>query len=241
MRVSWRRAGILVVLLAASLVAAAEPSADELERNARLLAKWRTDPDHYARLQRDLRAFYELPSSRQEQLRQLDRDLHDADSPTQHHLWEVLERYSAWLDQLPDNDRQQVEAATDRTERLKVVRKIRERQWIEHLPLSAQLELATLPESKRTTQIARLRQEERLRRQRWQMPVKPRGTLPEVPNRLLRDFALGELSAEERAELKLSLADPESRERLRQMYFKKHPRELQRLRHLEKQQGAPGK
>jgi hypothetical protein len=55
--------------------------------------------------------------------------------------------------------------------------------------------------------------------------------LPEVPGHLLRDFALAELSAEDRARLGLSVADPEaSRERLKKAYFKRKPRELERLR-----------
>ena len=38
---------------------------DALRHNRRLLEKWRADPEHYQRLQRDLKAFWELPTLRQ--------------------------------------------------------------------------------------------------------------------------------------------------------------------------------
>src|SRR5688572_22443826 len=59
-------------LLAVAGLAAAAPrdlGDADLERNRRLLDKWRADPEHYARLRRDLKAFYELPESRQQALR----------------------------------------------------------------------------------------------------------------------------------------------------------------------------
>jgi hypothetical protein len=52
---------------------------------------------------------------------------------------------------------------------------------------------------------------------------------PVVPERLLREFALTELTAEDRARLKLSISDPESRERLRQEWIRRHPKEWQRM------------
>jgi len=68
----------------------------------------------------------------------------------------------------------------------------------------------------------------------WEKVRSPAGGLPELPDRLLRDFFFTELSAEDRAELRLSLDDPESRDRLRQEYFKRYPKVLNRLRDLDK-------
>jgi len=303
-----------MLVVAASVVAAAEDSsADDLDHNARLLRKWKADPEHYARLQRDLKAFYALPPERQEQLRQLDRDLHSADGQTQRHLWGVLERYSGWLDRLPESDRKRIEDAQHPEARLKVIRELREQQWIAHLPRKTredlQLALGKAPE-KRAAILQKYREEERQRRQRWQRLFGPKSTkdkvgrpnklqnfpeetrtfvetklkpqlmpeqrkhldaaegrwpllvltvqelarkhqltpagpkelwenahkaLPEVPDRVLREFALYELDSEERKRLNLSATDPESRERLTQMYFDKKPGELQRLRRLNKQ------
>lgn len=59
-----------------------------------------------------------------------------------------------------------------------------------------------------------------------------RNALPDVPDRVLREFAVAELTTEERARLKLSLADPASRDRIKQAYFKKHPNELRRYKRL---------
>ena len=65
-----RRLALALAALLVGLAAAADP--DALEHNRRLLERWRSDPDHYRRLQRDLRAFHALPRARQEQLRRLD-------------------------------------------------------------------------------------------------------------------------------------------------------------------------
>src|SRR5436305_1008066 len=122
----------LVVLLAlpvAAAFASSEPDADDLDRNARLVEKYRRDdPDYYKRLRRDLRAFHRLPAEKQERLRQLDRTLHEQDSLTQRRLWAVLDRFNAWLDRMPEEDRRRVEEAPTREERLRVVKELREQE-----------------------------------------------------------------------------------------------------------------
>src|SRR5690242_1822023 len=109
-----QRWGSLLVLLGAlALPAAAAPDGgDALQHNRELLEKWRADPDHYARLQRDLRAFWAMPPARRKQIRRLDQELHQADAKTRKRLWAVLERYHAWLEALPEADRARVEAVT---------------------------------------------------------------------------------------------------------------------------------
>jgi hypothetical protein len=57
-----------------------------------------------------------------------------------------------------------------------------------------------------------------------------RVALPDVPAPILRNFALVELTPEDRARLRLSLNDPSSWERLKQEFFARHPKELQRNR-----------
>jgi len=52
--------------------------------------------------------------------------------------------------------------------------------------------------------------------------------LPDVPDRMLRNFALNELTADERKNLKLSLDDESSRERLVEQYWARHSAELER-------------
>jgi hypothetical protein len=59
--------------------------------------------------------------------------------------------------------------------------------------------------------------------------------LPEVPDRILRDFALTQLTREEQADLQLTYSDPTSRDRLKRKFFEKNPEELQRLRFFDAQ------
>lgn len=174
MRTLRRFFGLLTLLvLAAPVIADGEGTSDELDRNRRLLALWRADPDHYARLKRDWKAFQALPLARQERLRKLDRDLSEVDSRTQRHLWSVLERYAAWFDRLPEADRQRIEGTSDRNERLRVIQDVRERQMLERVPRKLREEWAKLPEDQRRTELARFRQETKRRRTEWRLALRP--------------------------------------------------------------------
>src|SRR5437870_13485302 len=111
---------VLAVLLGGlPWLAQADSGPDELEQNRRLLEKWRTNPDHEARLRRDLKAFLALPYDRQQQLRTLDRELSEEDSAGYARLQRVVERYADWLRNLPEADRQQIVTAASAEERLK--------------------------------------------------------------------------------------------------------------------------
>jgi hypothetical protein len=72
--------------------------------------------------------------------------------------------------------------------------------------------------------------------ERWDIyrdkPLRPRKTLPNVPRKTLRNFALLELTATERERLGLSPTDARSWERLKQFYFKRHPEKLKRWREV---------
>src|ERR1700738_1481938 len=88
-----RRAWGLVLLAAfAPTPALADGAPDEFEHNRQLLAKLRSDPEHYARLKQELRAFLELPPEEQTRLRRLDHDLHQETSASHAKLFRVLER-----------------------------------------------------------------------------------------------------------------------------------------------------
>jgi hypothetical protein len=161
---------------------AADSGTDELERNARLLEKWRADRDHFARLQHDLQAFAALPRERQEKLRQFDRELHECDSETQKHLWETLERYAAWLDQLPEAEQQQILSIADKHERIQAITQKREQQWLERLPAKDRDYLKNLPDDKRPIEMARLHKEDRQRRLKWLQALKLRPDLRPRPS-----------------------------------------------------------
>ncbi|MBI1914881.1 MAG: hypothetical protein HYS12_09115, partial [Planctomycetes bacterium] len=115
---------------------------------------------------------------------------------------------------------------------------LREQEWVRRQPPATQKRLASLSAPQRKREVTRLRAEQR-QRQREAMRLGPprrdkaKTALPEVPERALFHFLWIELSQEERDRLRLSLRDPAARERVKQEYFKRHPRELRRLQQLD--------
>jgi hypothetical protein len=253
MRSSLSLLVLMAVLLIATSGAAppgetATPDAareDALASNARRLERWRKDPEHHARLQRDLNAFWEMSPERRALLRKLDHDLHQEDSATQTRLWGVLERYHSWLVRLPEEDRRRVESTGDWRKRLEVVRDLREQEWVRRQPPAVQKRIKGLASAERRAEVARLREEQR-QQHREAMRLanrrdKPKTTLPEIPERTLYHFLTNELTNEDRKRLNFALGDPTARERLKQEFFKRHPRELRRLQQLDRKRNSPPK
>ena len=165
----------LLVRLPAPAETTEEPGSEDREINQRLFDRWRADPEHYARLKRDWQAFMALPREQQTRLRQLDEQLHELDSGTQARLWTVLERYNAWLDRLPSEDRSQIEAAAEDAQKLQVVKRLRKREWIARLPQTLRERVARTPEGEeRTALLAQLRKREHDRRAEWVRALRPR-------------------------------------------------------------------
>jgi len=164
-----RRPWWLVVVLGGVLAAApaANSDIDNLDHNRRLLEKWRADPDHYERLQADLRAFYNLPSEEQERLRRIDRHLSEADPATRERLLAVLNRYRAWLENLEETPQEQVRAAQTPGERLKVIVELRQKEWIARQPEKIRRELENLPADQRAARMAELVHEEQSQKLYW--------------------------------------------------------------------------
>jgi hypothetical protein len=159
---------VLLVLPVAAALASSDPVSDDLDRNARLVEKYRRDnPAYYEQLRRDLRAFQSLPVEKRERLRQLDRALREQDSPTQKRLWAVLDRFIAWLDRLPEEDRRRVEEAPTREERMRVIKELREQEFVRRLPRRVRDEVEQLSGEERANKIAALREEEREVRVAW--------------------------------------------------------------------------
>lgn len=260
-----RRFGPLLlatILLGAALpgpaVTDSAPPPEDLDHNRRLLDRYRADRDHYVRLLRDLRTFEALPPERQERMRQFDRELHEEDPATQQRLWEVLERYSDWVGRLPDADRLRVDEAADRTERLKVVKELRDKEWVDRLPKAERDDLAAMSPVMRTKRIASLRWEERQSRKEWRdwaagvkarpdsgprpnRPARAAG-LPFVPKQVLSAFAHNELTPEERRGLHLGSVDETERlEIIKEEYFRRNPQKLPFWRGLDKWKKDGGK
>jgi outer membrane protein OmpA-like peptidoglycan-associated protein len=180
---------VLLLAVAIPALAVSEFAPEDLDHNRRLLERYRADPEHYARLLRDLRAFQALPTDRQERMRQFDRDLHEEDPDAQSRLWEVLERYSDWASRLQESDKRRIDATGDPAERLAVIKDLRQKEWIDRLPKTDRDAVLALPEPARSARLTALRKEERQRRldwRDWANGQKPRPDLGPRPNRPAR-------------------------------------------------------
>ncbi len=149
---------------------------DPEQRRRALEEKARQDPQWYERTLRDLDAFHSLPAGQQERMRELDRQLNAQDARTRQKLMRALERYAAWLDHLPPADRKYIESAANSKERLRRIREIRDKQWVQTLPKAVREEIQRAKGKERQELIQKYRQEERKRRQEWEAGMK-RGNL----------------------------------------------------------------
>jgi hypothetical protein len=138
----------------------------DLERNRQTLDRWRADPEHYARLQRDLRDFYALPPQIQARIRKLDRELNALDEPMRRRLFGVMERYAQWLEHLPQEQRERL-AAAPLSERLQLIRDLRDQQFLDRLPKKLSEPLKAMPLDKWRKEVRKLRQEEQRNEQQW--------------------------------------------------------------------------
>jgi hypothetical protein len=221
------------MILGGAIAALAASDAEVLERNQRLLDRWRADPDHYQRLRDDLRAFWALPKKSRDRLRRLDRELHAADPATQERLWGVLERYKLWLERLPEEDRRRVLKAAEPAERLRLIRELREREWVERLPARLKTELSRMSAERWAARVAELRAQERAQREVWQrerwarvVPTPRPKKLEELPD-AVQDFLLHtvvpQLSAAEKAELERTQGKWPDYPRAIHKFYLQHP------------------
>ena len=175
--------------LLAFLVMANPVAADDSSQSSRSLKedsppsrrtleeKARQDPDWYERTLHDLDAFQSLPADQQERMRELDRQLNAQDARTRQKLMRAMERYSAWLDRLPPADRKYIENASNSKERLKRIREVRDKQWVQTLPKAVREEIMHTKGKERQELIQKYRQDEKKRRQEWEAGTK-RGNVP---------------------------------------------------------------
>jgi hypothetical protein len=174
-----RSLSLALVLLCAARGAAAE----DLAQNRRDLTRWRQMPEALARLRQDALAFLALPPERRKQLIKLDEELRRQDPATQARLLDALDRYAAWLRRLPEKDRRYVEEAADKKQRLRRIREVKERRWLEALPKAQRDDLNKLKDPDRAARIAQLRQQQRQARQDWRTARYYWDPLVAAPNR----------------------------------------------------------
>lgn len=112
-----------------------------------------------------------LPEPQRRPSLQFDPVFAQLDAKTQKRLEKAAERYTDWRERLPEAQWRQIEDVKDISERIKLIRTIREREWIERLPRKVREELEKLPDEKRAAKIAQLHKQERQQRQLWSRPL----------------------------------------------------------------------
>jgi hypothetical protein len=162
---------------------------DTPKSNRRALEeKARQDQAWYERMLRDLDAFQSLPVDQQERMRQLDKQLSAENAATNKKLMKVLERYVNWLEKLPPADRQFIEDASNSKERLRRIREVREKQWVQTLPKAVREEIMRAKGADRQALIKKYRQEEKKRRQEWDAAMKRGGGQPARAGKLSEEL-----------------------------------------------------
>jgi hypothetical protein len=132
-----------------------------------------SDPDRVAYLRKQFALFQSLPPARQQQIRELDQQLHTLDEAKQQRLRRVLEEYTDWLSRLSDEDRKRVTSAPGAVERLVAIKELREREWLESLPQAyRELHKAAKTYGEKADLVMRWRQEEQDREEEWQIAQK---------------------------------------------------------------------
>jgi hypothetical protein len=113
------------------------------------------------------KAFKQLSLERQQIIRELDKKIYAAQPTLQDRLLRVMETYAVWLNLLSESDRRNVLLAATSDIRLKQIRIIRDRQWVEMLPPSQQEQLRIANDALKSTLIDEWKQEDSRRRKVW--------------------------------------------------------------------------
>src|SRR5262249_15234095 len=87
-------------------------------------------------------------------------------------LHPVFERYLVWLQSLTLEDRQPVQTAASTEVRLRIIKELREREWVNRLPLAVREELGKLTPAGRHDRLAELRRQEQQWRDAWREALK---------------------------------------------------------------------
>jgi hypothetical protein len=127
---------------------------------------------HFASLEK---AFRELSPERQQAIRELDKKIYVSPPTVQDRLLRVMEAHAIWFNLLPESDRKNILMAKTSELRLKQVRAIREKQWIETLPPNQQKQLMAAADAMKNELIKDWRSEDLRRRKEWSYAQKNPG------------------------------------------------------------------
>ncbi|MBM4069526.1 MAG: hypothetical protein FJ271_11340 [Planctomycetes bacterium] len=163
-----RTVSALLIMAGAAFLAADISAADPVSEvgDNQLRLQTMTAEDQ-AQLRQNARYFLTLSSERRERIVKLDHELQDLSQPRREKLEKVLSRYAEWLEQLPAEDREKVQGASDAKNRIEIIRHLRAEQWLKQQPVAVRNDLARLSAEQRFGRIRQLRDEERNRRFDW--------------------------------------------------------------------------
>jgi hypothetical protein len=212
--------GLLIVALVA-LPAGWSDQGSELADRRRQIQTWKeTDPERYHRLLRHEALFQSLSPEQQAKIRRFDEQFQAEPPEVRDRLLHVLGEYVSWLTRLPEADRERILQISDTSQRLQVIREIKERQWIESQPPTRLSQWQKTPPAERSALVARWRQEDKQRAEelaetrRWEAlgrVVRPFENLPPLEELtvFVTQHLLPMLSPEEKARLRPK--EPEAR------------------------------
>jgi hypothetical protein len=175
----------LITLLSFAAIVAGLTARDSVDRQPIRSA----DPDRRERLKQYLAAFQKLSPETQDHIRRLDKELRDENPATRARLIGIMEKYAQWLSALSDTDRKLIEKTPASSERLRVIREIMERQWLDNLPTPRKELLAKATDTaERANLIERWHREERDRNQDrvWQLRDAQESMIPGQAERFKR-------------------------------------------------------
>ncbi len=159
-----------LAMLVPALALARAPLDAQEAANLQAIDKLRTnDPQAYARLRHNLVVYMNLSPERQESLRKLDRELQDEITTMRTRLERVADRYTDWLERLPEADRKNILSAPDRKTRLQRIRAVREAEWVKRQPKNVADKIAKTPPRERGELVKKLQQEELEEKLDWQV------------------------------------------------------------------------
>lgn len=125
------------------------------------------DSSERDKLEREYAFYQSLDPQQRQQLRELDDMLTDPANENRAKQERVLASFNYWLSQLSDADRQSVLSEKNWEERLKAIKRIREREWVETLPKTYREKFAKATPVERIRLIEFWREEQKERHADW--------------------------------------------------------------------------
>jgi hypothetical protein len=164
--------GAILTALAVAMAVRSDTPAEELEQNRLKIARLRSQPEEMDRLRRDVLFFLSFPPEQQKRIVDLDQKLKKLPARQRYRLEKVMERYADWIERLDPAARQRIKDAPDNETRLKIIKNLREDEWLKRQPAAFRDKLAKLTFEQRAAAIRDRRNKERRDHLSWQIAAR---------------------------------------------------------------------